>query len=161
MPFPSKNKNPDILTCLANLSSDEVFTPPKIANDMLDLLPPEIFTSSQTTFFDPACKSGVFLREIVKRLNTGTADKIPDLHYRIEHIMMEQVSGIAITHLTAMMSRRTLYCSMNVSSKFSVCRFSDGEGRIRFRQTAHTFGRDGRCVYCGARRNDDGKETRK
>ena len=101
----------------------------------------------------------MFLREIVKRLNTGTADKIPDLHYRIEHIMMEQVSGIAITHLTAMMSRRTLYCSMNVSSKFSVCRFSDGEGRIRFRQTAHTFGRDGRCVYCGARRNDDGKET--
>lgn len=159
MPLTSKNKNPDILTCLANLSSDEVFTPPQIANDMLDLLPQELFSSSQTTFFDPACKSGVFLREIVKRLNSGTADKIPDLHYRIEHIMMEQVSGIAITDLTAKMSRRTLYCSMNVGSKFSVCRFADGEGRIRFRKTAHTFGRDGRCVYCGARSNDDGKET--
>ena len=27
--------NPDVLNCLANLSSDEVFTPPEIANQML------------------------------------------------------------------------------------------------------------------------------
>lgn len=56
--------NPDVLSCLANLSNDEVFTPPEVANRMLDLLPQELFRSPDTTFLDPACKSGVFLREI-------------------------------------------------------------------------------------------------
>jgi len=34
--------NPDVLSCLASLSNDEVFTPPTIASKMLDLLPKEI-----------------------------------------------------------------------------------------------------------------------
>ena len=60
--------NPDVLSCLANLSNDEVFTPPEIVNKMLDMLPQELFESSETTFLDPCCKTGVFLREIAKRL---------------------------------------------------------------------------------------------
>ena len=71
------NYNPDVLSCLANLSNDEVFTPPEVANAMLDLLPQEIFTTPDAKFLDPACKSGVFLREIAKRLIEGLADKIP------------------------------------------------------------------------------------
>ena len=153
-----RNRNPDILTCLANLSSDEVFTPPKTANEMLDLLPSELFTSPDSKFLDPASKTGVFLREIVKRLNHGLKDKIPDLHERVEHIMRNQIYGIAITDLTGMVSRRTVYCSMNVQSKFSLCRFNDDEGRIRFRDITHTFNRNGRCIYCGARMNDDERE---
>ena len=63
--------NPDVLSCLANLSSDEVFTPPKLANEILDLLPKEIWKDKNATFLDPVCKSGVFLREIAKRLLEG------------------------------------------------------------------------------------------
>lgn len=83
--------NPDVLTCLANLSNDEVFTPPNIANQMLDLLPQEIFTDPNATFLDPACKSGVFLREIAKRLMTGLEKKIPDRQKRIDHIFTKQL----------------------------------------------------------------------
>jgi len=78
--------NPDVLTCLANLSSDEVFTPPEIANEILDMLPEELWHNSSATFLDPACKSGVFLREIAKRLIVGLADEFPDLQERIDHI---------------------------------------------------------------------------
>ena len=60
--------NPDVLSCIANLSNDEVFTPPELANQMLDLLPQELWSDPNATFLDPACKSGVFLREIAKRL---------------------------------------------------------------------------------------------
>ncbi len=76
--------NPDVLSCLANLSNDEVFTPPEIANQMLDLLPQELFQSPDTKFLDPACKSGVFLREIAKRLlkGLGAADPRPAAAHR-------------------------------------------------------------------------------
>lgn len=101
--------NPDVLTCLANLSNDEVFTPPEIANAMLDLLPQELFCNPDTTFLDPACKSGVFLREIAKRLLKGLQPQIPDLQERIDHIFHKQLYGIAITELTSLLSRRSLY----------------------------------------------------
>ena len=65
--------NPDILTCLANLSSDEVFTPPNVANQMLDSLPKELWSDKTVTFLDPVSKSGVFLREITKRLRENRA----------------------------------------------------------------------------------------
>lgn len=92
--------NPDVLSCLANLSSDEVFTPPEVANKMLDMLPQELFSNPDTKFLDPACKSGVFLREIVKRLLVGLENQIPDIQQRINHIMHDMVYGIAITELT-------------------------------------------------------------
>ena len=104
------NYNPDVLSCLANLSNDEVFTPPQLANQMLDMLPQELFRSKETKFLDPCTKSGVFLREIAKRLINGLSEEIPDLQDRIDHIMHYQLFGIAITRLTSMMSRRSLYC---------------------------------------------------
>ena len=107
-----KNKySPDVLDCIANLSNDEVFTSPKLANQMLDMLPQELFMNPGTKFLDPCCKSGVFLREIVKRLDKGLEFIIPDRQARINHILHKQVFGIAITELTAQLSRRTLYCS--------------------------------------------------
>ena len=107
-----RNKyNPDVLDCIANLSNDEVFTSPKLANEMLDMLPQEIFSDKKSKFLDVACKSGVFLREIVKRLDKGLASEIPDRQERIDHILHHQVYGIAITELTAQLSRRTVYCS--------------------------------------------------
>ena len=155
-----RSKNPDILMCLANLSSDEVFTPPKVVGEMLDLLPQKIFRNPYAKFLDPACKSGVFLREIVKRLNAGLEDKIPDLQARINHIMRYQVFGIALTDLTAKVSRRTVYCSMNVNSDYSVCTFENDEGGIRFRRCVHEFGKDKKCRYCRtAQRADSGDES--
>jgi len=107
----SNNYNPDVLTCLANLSNDEVFTPPQLANHILDLLPPEIWSDKNTTFLDPVSKSGVFLREIARRLDAGLETEIPDKQKRINHIFSNQLFGIAITELTSLLSRRSVYCS--------------------------------------------------
>lgn len=141
--------NPDVLTCLANLSSDEVFTPPEVANKMLDMLPEAIWHDSSATFLDPACKSGVFLREIAKRLIEGLAEEFPDLQERINHIFHKQLFGIAITELTSLLSRRSLYCSKYPNSKYSISRFSDTSGNIRFKRIKHRW-QNGKCVFCGA-----------
>ncbi len=141
--------NPDVLNCLANLSNDEVFTPPSLANQVLDLLPQELFESPTTTFLDPVSKSGVFLREIVKRLDRGLETQMPDRQERIEHILRKQVFGIAITELTAHLSRRSVYCSKNADSPFSVCRFDTVDGNIHYRPLRHTWA-NGKCRYCGA-----------
>lgn len=111
--------NPDILTCLANLSADEVFTPPKLAIAMLDALPPELFESPTTTFLDPVAKSGGFLREIARRLNKGLAPQMPDDQKRIDHILTKQVFGMATGELTWLMARRSLYCTKKADGKFS------------------------------------------
>ena len=102
--------NPDVLSCIANLSNDEVFTPPELVNQLLDMLPQDLFKSPDTTFLDPACKTGVFLREIAKRLLVGLETIYPDLQERTDHIFKHQLYGIAITELTSHLSRRSLYC---------------------------------------------------
>lgn len=145
--------NPDVLSCLANLSNDEVFTPPEIVNQMLDMLPQELFSNPDTTFLDPACKTGVFLREIAKRLIKGLETQIPDLQERVDHIFHNQLYGIAITELTSLLSRRGLYCSKYPNSEFSVSRFDDthAQGNIRFKRIQHEWQNGkGNCVFCGA-----------
>lgn len=146
--------NPDVLSCIANLSNDEVFTPPEVANAMIDMLPQELFTDPNTTFLDPATKSGVFLREIAKRLIAGLEDKIPDLQERLDHIFHKQLYGIAITELTSLLSRRSLYCSKYPNSVYSVSTFDDVQGNIRFKNLQHRW-RDGKCVYCGTSQSGD------
>ena len=140
---------PDVLTCLANLSNDEVFTPPSVAKAMLDMLPQELFENPDTTFLDPACKSGVFLREIAVRLIKGLAWQIPDLQKRIDHIFHKQLYGIAITELTSLLSRRSLYCSKYPNSEYSVSRFDNAQGNIRYKRINHHW-QNGKCVFCGA-----------
>ncbi len=142
--------NPDVLSCLANLSNDEVFTPPTIANQMLDMLPVELWSNPDAKFLDPCCKSGVFLREIAKRLIDGLAKKIPDLQERLNHIYSKQLYGIAITELTSMLSRRSVYCSKFANGKYSICDgFKDETGNIVFDHTEHTW-ENGKCKFCGA-----------
>ena len=131
--------NPDVLSCLANLSNDEVFTPPEVSNAMLDMLPKELFSNPDTTFLDPSCKSGVFLREIAKRLISGLEVQIPDLQKRIDHIFHKQLFGIAITELTSLLSRRSVYCSKYPNTEYSVSRFPDVEGNIRYMRIKHTW----------------------
>ena len=176
--------NPDVLSCLANLSNDEVFTPPEVANKMIDLLPKDLFESDTTTFLDPCCKSGVFLREIMKRLLNARfpnyEEKIADinekklnkmkltnedmayeraLQEKIDWICHKQLYGISITRLTSLLSRRTLYCSKNANSKYSISRFNTEFGNIMFVDVKHTF-MNGKCIYCGASESEYGEEKR-
>ena len=141
--------NPDVLNCISNLSNDEVFTPPSLANQVLNLLPQELFRSPKTRFLDPFTKSGVFLREIVKRLDKGLEDQIPDRQSRIDHIMHNQVYGIACTELTALLARRSVYCSKTANGRFAVSRFDNPEGNIRYEAIQHNWV-GGKCRFCGA-----------
>ena len=141
--------NPDVLNCIANLSNDEVFTPPELANKVLDLLPQELFSNPNTTFLDPFTKSGVFLREIVKRLDRGLESQIPDRQERIDHILHKQVFGIAITELTSLLARRSVYCSKHANGKFSISKFDTESGNIIYKNIKHTW-ENGKCKYCGA-----------
>ncbi len=142
--------NPDVLTCLANLSNDEVFTPPRLVNEMLDLLPKEFWSDKNVTFLDPVSKTGVFMREIAKRLMEGLENEIPNVQERVNHIYKNQLYGIAITELTSLLSRRSLYCSKRADGKYSVCEeFDDEKGNILYNRFNHTWVR-GNCSYCGA-----------
>ena len=129
-----RRRNPDILTCIANLSNDEVFTPPKLANEILDRIEAawaednageNIWTNPRVRFLDPVTKSGVFLREITARLTKGLADRIPDLKQRVDHILTHQVFGIAITELTSLISRRSVYCSKWANGPHSIAQSFD------------------------------------
>lgn len=160
--------NPDVLTCIANLSSDEVFTPPELANQMLDTLEQSwandnggenLWTRSDVTFLDPSCKSGVFLREIVKRLSEGLAREIPDLTERINHIVTKQVFGIGITELTSLLTRRSVYCSKKANGIHSIARtFPNDMGNIWFERTEHTWVGP-KCKYCSVRKDVFGREA--
>jgi site-specific DNA-methyltransferase (adenine-specific) len=158
-PFTLRGRNPDVLTCIANLSNDEVFTPPELANRMLDMLTDawaanyggaNLWADPTVRFLDPCTKSGVFLREITRRLVEGLKEEIPDLQERVNQILTRQVFGIGITRLTAMLARRSVYCSRHANGPHSICKaFTTESGNIWFERVEHTW-KNGRCIYCGA-----------
>jgi len=156
--FTLRGRNPDVLTCIANLSNDEVFTPPEFANRMLDTLAEawaeryagaDIWSDSSIRFLDPFTKSGIFLREIAARLINGLKEEIPDLQNRVDHILTKQVYGIGITRLTSLLARRSLYCSKYANGPHCVTsKFENEAGNIWFERVGHTWER-GRCKFCG------------
>lgn len=181
--------NPDVLTCIANLSNDEVFTPPEMAAAMLDLATEawardhngeNLWANPNARVLDPFVKTGVFLREAARRFSEGLVAVIPDPQERVNHILTKQIYGIAITELTALMARRSIYCSKYANSEHSICTaFDTPEGNIWFERTEHTwddktgtresrvdplsgeeiFIRTGRrCSYCGAGEEDYGRD---
>lgn len=178
-PFTLKTYNPDVLNTIANLSNDEVFTPPELARDMLDKLEmawaanhngANIWADPNITFLDPFTKSGVFLREITSKLVHGLKGWNPDLEQRVDHILTKQIFGIGVTQLTALLARRSVYCSKAATGKHSIAHSFDREwGNIWFDRTEHVWtggtervttmdqhGKsvvktlNGRCKYCGA-----------
>lgn len=170
LPGSLRGRNPDVLTCIANLSNDEVFTPPELANRMLDTLTQawaadnngaNLWADSSVRFLDPCTKSGVFLREITSRLVDGLEDEIPDLQKRVDHILNNQVFGIAITHLTSLLARRSVYCSKHAQGEHSISKSFDSDaGNIWFERVEHVWV-NGRCAYCGAKKQgtfDRGEE---
>ncbi|MCO6432228.1 MAG: Eco57I restriction-modification methylase domain-containing protein [Deltaproteobacteria bacterium] len=170
--FALRGRNPDVLTCIANLSNDEVFTPPAFANQMLDTLTDawalshkgaNLWANPKVKFLDPFTKSGVFLREITARLTDGLKDTIPDLQARVDHILTKQVHGIAITHLTSLLARRSVYCSKHGTGIHSIAKsFESDAGNIWFERLDHKW--DGeKCLHCGASKKtldrEEGLET--
>jgi site-specific DNA-methyltransferase (adenine-specific) len=157
--FSLRGRNPDVLTCIANLSNDEVFTPPEFANRMLDTLAAawaaahagaDIWADPSVRFLDPCTKTGVFLREITSRLTKGLAAEMPNLEDRVNHILTRQVFGIGITYLTSLLARRSVYCSKHANGKHSIApSFASDQGNIWFERTEHSW-RNGRCTFCNA-----------
>jgi site-specific DNA-methyltransferase (adenine-specific) len=156
-----QDRQPDILEFLADLSNDEILTPPKAANAVLDLLPNEVWSNPDLRWLDPGCKSGVFLREVAKRLyggdrregheHTGLRDAFPDEKERREHIFKKMLHGMAVSQLMAMESRRTLYYSKDPTNKdYSVVHFgkSQPDGNVSARRLEHTYS-GGSCALCG------------
>ena len=147
---------PDILDCLAQLSNDEVPTPPKLAREMLSTLPAEVWSNPDLKWLDPFCKSGVFLREAAARLLDGLSDQIPDFEERRNHIYRDMLWGTSITEMTGMISRRSLYYSRDASGPASVVSFDSVEGNLTFVRTHHTYPKKkdgtvtGGCAICGA-----------
>lgn len=157
--FALRSRNPDVLTCIANLSNDEVFTPPEFANRMLDTLTEawaanhggaDLWADKTVKFLDPCTKSGVFLREITSRLTTGLEQEIPQLEKRVNHIMTKQVFGIGITQITSLLARRSVYCSKHAKGEHSIAKgFASDDGNIWFQRIKHAW--DGeKCKFCGA-----------
>jgi hypothetical protein len=157
--FTLRGRNPDVLTCIANLSNDEVFTPPAFANQMLDTLAEtwaannggaDLWADSSVRFLDPFTKSGVFLREIASRLTRGLATEIPDLQKRVDHILTKQVFGIGITYLTSLLARRSVYCSKHANGPHSIAKGFSNDSRQHLVRTdgAHMGGWQVR--FCGA-----------
>lgn len=157
--FSLRARNPDVLTCIANLSNDEVFTPPEFANRMLDTLTEawaanhkgaNLWADKSVKFLDPCTKSGVFLREITRRLNEGLEKEIPDRQKRVDHILTQQVFGIGITQLTSLLARRSVYCSKHAKGEHSIAQsFASDDGNIWFKRLKHTWDGD-KCRFCGA-----------
>ena len=157
--FTLRGRNPDVLTCIANLSNDEVFTPPELAGRMLDMLAEawgqdhggaDLWADKTVRFLDPFTKSGVFLREITSRLTEGLALQMPDLQERVNHILTRQVFGIGITKLTSLLARRSVYCSKYANGAHSIAKgFDSDAGNIWFERTEHTWV-NGQCTFCGA-----------
>ena len=157
--FTLRGRNPDVLTCIANLSNDEVFTPPELAGRMLDRVAEawgndhdgaNLWADKTARFLDPFTKSGVFLREITKRLNEGLAQQLPDLQERVNHILTQQVFGIGITQITSLLARRSVYCSKYANGAHSIAKsFGNDSGNIWFERTEHTWA-NGKCTFCGA-----------
>ena len=157
--FTLRGRNPDVLTCIANLSNDEVFTPPELAGRMLDMLAEawaadhggaDLWADKTVRFLDPFTKSGVFLREITSRLTKGLAAQIPDLQERVNHILTQQVFGIGITKLTSLLARRSVYCSKYANGAHSIAKgFDSDAGNIWFERTEHTWA-NGKCTFCSA-----------
>lgn len=88
----------------------QIYTPIPIAKEMVNILPEEVW-NKDTTFLDPACKSGIFLHEIyLKLMETPLMiQDFPDKAERRKHILQNQLYGISPNDMCQLMSTRTVY----------------------------------------------------
>lgn len=152
---------PDILDSLAQLSNSAVPTPPRLAREMLDLLPKAVWTEPDYRWLEPCSKSGVFLKEVAARLLDGLAEWEPDFNKRRDHIFRNMLFGTSITEITGQVSRRSLYYSRDASSNHAVVRFETPDGNLPFVYADHNFsGEKSPCKTCRAPRKYERGESR-
>lgn len=156
---PAPTHVPDVLETLAQLPNDEVYTPPKLVNAMLDILPEHVWSEPDYRWLDPATKSGVFLREVARRLMVGLADWEPDGAKRRDHILRHMVHGAAITQMSGEIARRSLYQSKNATGAEIkdpaladlVVHLDTPDGNVPFVHSEHVLDRAGKfCTVCRA-----------
>ncbi|NLL65194.1 MAG: hypothetical protein GX239_05230 [Clostridiaceae bacterium] len=149
-------ENFDILETITNVGNDEVFTPRRTADLMLDSLPEEVWHNPNYKWLNPATKNGIFEREIAIRLDKGLEAIIPDTEVRRKHILQNMIFSIGQTKFTSNVARRTLYyCSqanrqcdgekapdghyVNGYAIGNGTWFNDAEGNILTPSTDHIF----------------------
>lgn len=156
----------DILETITNVGNDEVFTPRKTCDMILDSLPEEVWHNPNYKWLNPATKNGIFEREIAIRLDRGLKDIIPDEETRKKHILQNMIFAIGQTKFTANVARRTLYYCSQANRKCDGIKASDGhyvngyaigngtwfddeEGNIKTPKSEHAFEKNGKCKFCG------------
>lgn len=160
----------DILETITNVGNDEVFTPRKTCNMILNSLPEEVWHNPNYKWLNPATKNGIFEREIALRLDKGLKDIIPDEETRRKHILQNMIYAIGQTKFTSNVARRTLYYCSQANRKCDGIRAEDGhfvngfaigngtwfddeEGNIKTPRTEHSFDMKGKCKFCGISSN--------
>lgn len=158
-------ENFDILETITNVGNDEVFTPRKTADMMLDSLPEEVWHNPNYKWLNPATKNGIFEREIAIRLDKGLEDVIPDVEQRRKHILQNMIYSIGQTKFTSNVARRTVYYCSQANRQCDGLKapdghyvngyaigngswFNDEEGNIKTPNTDHVF-KNGKCEFCG------------
>lgn len=89
-----KDQTENIFAYIPRQKTSLVFTPEPVVKHMVDTLEaenPGIFRDPTKTFADLFSTAGLFLMELVRRLDTGLADVIPDQNDRLRHILTKQV----------------------------------------------------------------------
>lgn len=149
-------ENFDILETITNVGNDEVFTPRKTCDMILDSLPEEVWHNPNYKWLNPATKNGIFEREIAIRLDDGLKDIIPDTEQRRKHILQNMIYSIGQTRFTANVARRTVYYCSQANRKCDGIKADDGhyvngyaigngswfddeEGNIKTPNINHTF----------------------
>ena len=155
----------DILETITNVGNDEVFTPRKTCEMILDSLPEEVWHNPNYRWLNPATKNGIFEREIAIRLDAGLKDIIPDEEARRKHILQDMIYAIGQTKFTSYVARRTLYYCSDANRECDGIKapdghyvngyaigngtwFDDEEGNIKTPRADHVFDKNGRCIYC-------------
>lgn len=119
-------ENFDILETITNVGNDEVFTPRKTCDMLLDLLPEEVWHNPNYKWLNPATKNGIFEREIAIRLDNGLKDIISDPEERRKHILQNMIYSIGQTRFTANVARRTVYYCSQANRKCDGIKANDG-----------------------------------
>lgn len=84
----------DIFAYIPQQKTSLVFTPKAVVTKMVDILEdenPDIFSDPAKTFADLFSTAGLFLMELVRRLDTGLAEVIPNQDERLRHILTSQI----------------------------------------------------------------------
>lgn len=102
----------DIFDYIPAQKTNQIFTPKRTVSMMVDLLEkenPEIFKNKNLKFIDLYAKSGLYLTELVKRLNVGLKAEIPDETERIRHILEHQIYAVAPSEIIYSIAKAYVY----------------------------------------------------